>query len=47
MCRLLLIIDTNYNKDIIFNFLKQSIFKKNTPNINSIKILITTKMDLD
>ena len=37
MCRLLLIIDTNYNKDIIFNFLKQSIVKKNTPNINSIK----------
>jgi glutamine amidotransferase len=37
MCRLLLIINTNYNKDIIIKFLKQSIIKKNTPNINSIK----------
>lgn len=37
MCRLVLIIDSNYNKEIIYNFLKQSIIKKNTPNINSIK----------
>lgn len=37
MCRLLLIIDKNYNKNIIYKFLKQSIIKKNTPNINSIK----------
>ncbi len=37
MCRLVLIIDNNYNKEIIYNFLKQSIIKKNTPKINSIK----------
>ena len=37
MCRLLLIIDTNYDKNIIVNFLEQSIIKKNTPEINSIK----------
>ena len=37
MCRLVLIIDKNYNKQIIYNFLKQSIIKKNTPEINSIK----------
>ena len=35
MCRLLLIIGENYDKNIIYNFLNQSIIKKNTPNINS------------
>ena len=37
MCRLVLIIDKNYDKQLIYNFLKQSIIQKNTPNIDSIK----------